>query len=72
MEREYGLQPKILKGELEHLVNHKSNFAGLGHIWEPYLKLDMSCLAFINGRLSVKIKKMSGFGIKDCLTKASL
>ena len=35
--REYGLQPELLKAENEHSVINKSNFAEVGHIWEPYL-----------------------------------
>ena len=30
--REYGLQPDLLKGEIEHSVINKSNVADLGHI----------------------------------------
>ena len=39
--REYGLQPELLRGEIEHSVINKSNFTELGHVWEPYLKLDV-------------------------------
>ena len=70
--REYGLQPEHLKGENEHSFNIIRNFAELRHIWEPYLKLDVLCLALIYARHSVEMQKMSGFGIKDCLTEASL
>ena len=30
--REYGLQPELLKGEIEHSVIDRSNFANLRHI----------------------------------------
>ena len=70
--KEYGLQPELLKGEIEHSVINKNNFAGLGHIWEPYLISDVLCLAFIYARHSMEMQKMSDFGIKDCLTEASL
>ena len=70
--KEYGLQPELLKGEIEHSVNNKNNFAELKHIWEPYLVSDVLCLAFIYARHSMEMQKMSGFGIKDCLTEASL
>ena len=70
--REYGLQPELVKGEIEHSVINKSNFTELRHVWEPYLKLDVLCLAFIYARHSMEMQKMSGFGIKDCLTEASL
>ena len=31
--REYNLQPEILKGEIEHSIINKNNFAELRHIW---------------------------------------
>ena len=70
--REYELQPELLKGEIEHSIIKKNNFGKLRNIWEPYLKLDVLCLAFIYARHSMEMQKMSGFGIKDCLTEASL
>ena len=70
--KEYWLQPELLKGEIEHSVINKNNFVELGHIWEPYLISDVLCLAFIYARHSMEMQKMSGFGIKDCLTEASL
>ena len=70
--KEYGLQPELLKGEIEHSVIIKNNFAELKHIWEPYLVSDVLCLAFIYARHSMEMQKMSGFGIKGCLPEASL
>ena len=70
--KEYGLQPELLKGEMDHSLINKNNFAELRHIWEPYLISDVLCLAFIYARHSMEMQKMTGFGIKDCLTEASL
>ena len=69
--KEYGLQPELLKGEIEHSIISKNNFVELRHIWEPHLISDVFCLAFIYARHSMEMQKMSGFGIKDCLTEAS-
>ena len=62
--REYGLQPELLKRGIEHSVINKSNSADLRHFSEPYLKLDMLCLAFIYARYCMEVQNMSGFGIK--------
>ena len=70
--REYGLQPELLKGEIEHSGIKKSKFADLRHIQEPYLKSDVLCLGFTYARYSMEMQNMSEFGIKDCLTEASL
>ena len=70
--REYGLQLEHLKGEIEHSVINKSNFADSRHIWEPYLWLHKLCYAFMCARHSMELQKTSGFGLKDCLTEDSL
>ena len=70
--REYGLQPGLLKGEIEHSVVNKSNFTDLGNIWVPCRRLDVLCLAFKKARLSMEMQNISGFGSEDCLTEASL
>ena len=70
--KEYGLQPELLKGEIEHSIINKNKFVEVRHIWEPYLISDVVCLAYIYARHSVEMQKMTGFGIKDCLTEASL
>ena len=70
--REYDLQTDFLNGEIEHSVINKRNLSDLRHIWEPYLKLNVLCLAFIYARLSMKMQNLSAFGIKYCLTEASL
>ena len=70
--KEYRFQPQLLKEEIEHSVNNKTKFAGLRHIWEPHLRLDVLCLAFVYARHSMEMQIMSGFGIEDYLTEASL
>ena len=70
--RNYGLQPEVFKGENEHSVLNKTNFAELRYIWEPYLKLDVLCLAFKYEKHSMEMQNKNGFGTTDCLTKASL
>ena len=73
---EYGLQPEVFKGKIEHSVNNESNFAVLRHIWQPYLKIDVLCLAFKYAKWKnsfyMERQNMSGFSIKDCLAEASL
>ena len=60
------------KEKSEHSVVDKSNFAYLRAIWESYLKLDVLRLALKYGRHSTEMQHKSGFGIKNCLTEASL
>ena len=68
-----GLQPGLLKGEIEHSVFFNiSNFADLGLIWEPYLQLDVLSFAFIYARHTMEMQNMSGFAFEDILTEVSL
>ena len=70
--REYGLQPELLNGEIDHSNINKNKFVKLRYIWEPYLISENLRLAFIYARHSMEMQKMTSFGIKDCLTEASL
>ena len=61
--REYGLQPELLRGEIEQHVIKKTKFARLRHYLEPYLKSDVLVLAFIHARHTLEMQNMSRFGI---------
>ena len=60
---EYGLQPELLRGEIEHLVIIKSKFADLKRFWKSNLNLGVLCLAFMYATHSLE---MIGFEIRDC------
>ena len=55
--KKYGLQPELLKGEIEHYIIIKNNFSDLKHIWEPYFITDVLCFAFIYARHSMEMEK---------------
>ena len=67
--REYGPQPNLLKGEINHTESTKYNYKEIRHIWEPYHKSEILCLAFIYARHSTEMQEKSVFGIKDSLTR---
>ena len=53
----YGLQLDLRKGEIEHSVIKKTNFADLRDISQPYLRFEELCLAFICARHSMEMRK---------------
>ena len=63
---ECGLQPENLEVENEHPDINKSNYGNLTHIWEPYFKIDVLCLAFKYARKSLEMQNMSRFVIEVC------
>ena len=68
---EYSLQTELPKGKCEHSVDDRINCVSLKHTSEPYLKLNLLCLAFIHVRFSMEKKAMSGFGIKNFFIQSS-
>ena len=67
-----GLQSDLLKREMEHWFININNFADLRHFWELYLKIDVLCWAFIYATQSMEMQNVSGCGIEECSTEASL
>ena len=53
--REDGLQTELVEGEVEHSVISRSKFAEIIHLLEPYLNLDVLCLAFVYARHSMEM-----------------
>ena len=69
------MQPELLKG-LKREINHseitKPNYNELRDVWEPYLKSDFLCLAFVYARHATKMQELTKLGIEESLTEASL
>ena len=70
--REYGLQPELSKGEINHSEITKHNYNELRDVWEPYLKSDVLCLAFVYARHAMVMQKMTRRGIKESLRETSV
>ena len=69
---EYGLQPELLKREMNHSEITKYNYKKLRYFGETNLKLDVLCLPFIYAKHSMEMQIMSCFGMRCCLTEDSL
>ena len=63
--REYDLKPELLKGENNHSEITKHNYNELRYVWEPYLKSDLLCLAFVYARHAMEMQKMTNLGTKE-------
>ena len=70
--REYGVQPQLLKSEMDHNKITMDNYRSLEHEWIPYLELDCLSLAFVYARHVMEMKKISNISVKQCLTEAAL
>ena len=68
----YKLQTELMKQEMNHTEIYEDTWKSKKSEWEPYLRMDILSLAFINARYSMNISSITGFGMKDCLSLASL
>ena len=55
--REWGLQPELLKGEINNSEITKYIYNVLRHILEPYLESDVLDIAFVSVRHSMEMQK---------------
>ena len=70
--REWGLQPELLKGEINNSEITKYIYNVLRHILELYLESDVLDIAFVSVRHSMEMQKKTKKAIKKFLTEASL
>ena len=70
--KQYGMQPQLLKGEINHSEILKYKYKELRHIGEPDLKSDVLCLANIYTKHASDLEKMTKIGVREALTETSL
>ena len=57
IQKEYNIQPQIIKGEIDHNLITLSNYKEHENIWKPYLIDDISGLAAVVAKHGNKIQK---------------
>ena len=72
IQKEYEIQPQLLKTEMEHNDVTLYNYREKKHIWKPYLINDILGLAMLVARHGNKIQKTTGVSFKNSLTQSSL
>ena len=72
IEKEYNVQPELLKSNMEHNQVNIHNYKDLEHIWKPYLKLDILGLASLIAKHGNDIQSITKVSFKNSLTESSL
>ena len=72
IQKDYGIQPQLLKTEMEHSDITLSNYIEKEHFWKPYLINDVLGLGMLVARHANKIQKITGVSFKTSLTQSSL
>ena len=72
IQKEYNVQPQLIKGEIDHNLITLSNYKEHENIWKPYLIDDVLGLAVVVAKHGNKIQKLTGVSFKNSLTESSL
>ena len=72
IQKESGIEPQLLKGEMDHNDITLSNYREREKFWKPYLIDDVLGLAAVVAKHGNKIQKITGVLFKNSLTESSL
>ena len=72
IQKDYGIQPQLLKTEMEHSDITLSNYTEKERFWKPYLINDVLGLGMLVAKHANKIQKITGVSFKTSLTQSSL
>ena len=71
IQKEYRIQPQLLKSEMEHNDISLSNYKEKEQLWKPYLVNDVLGLAAVIAKHGNNIQKITGVSFKNSLTESS-
>ena len=72
IQKEYNIQPQLLKGEIAHDLITLSNYKEHENLWRSYLIDDVLGLAYVVSKHGNSIQKIIGVSYKNSLTESSL
>ena len=65
IQKEYNIQPQLIKGEIDNSLITLLNYKEHGKLWKPYLIDDVLGLAAVVARHGNKIQKLTGVSFKN-------
>ena len=72
IQKEYNIQPDLVKGEIYHDLINFGNCKDYKNLWRPFIIDDLLGLAYIIAKHSNSIRKITGISYKNSLTEATL
>ena len=72
IQKEYNIQPDLMKDEIDHDLINISNYKNYENLWRPYLISDVLGLAYVVVKHGNCIQKITGVSYKNSLTEAAL
>ena len=71
IQKEYNIQPDLMKGEINNDLNNISNYKDYENLWRPFLIDDVLGLAHVLAKHGNSIQKITGVSYKNSLTEAA-
>ena len=72
IQKEYNIQPDLMKGEIDHDLISISKYKDYENLWRPYLIDNVLGLAYVAAKHGNRIQKITGVSYKNSLTEAAL
>ena len=72
IQKEYNIQPQLIKGEIDHNLKTLSKYKEHEKLWKPYLVDNVLRLAAVVAKHGNKVQKITGVSFKISLTESSL
>ena len=72
MQKEYIIQPDLMKDEINHDLINIGKYKDYENLWRPYLMDEVIGLVYIIAKHSNSVKKSTGVSLRSSLTEAAL
>ena len=72
IQKEYNIQPQLIKGEIDQNFMTLSNYKEHEKSWKSYLVDDVLCLAAVEAKHAKKFQKSTSVSFKNSITESSL
>ena len=72
IQKEYNIQPDLMKSEINHDLINIDNSKDYENLWRAYLLDDVLGLSYVVAKHGNSIQKITGFSYKNSLTEAAL
>ena len=72
IQKEYNIQPDLMKGEIDHDLINFGNYKDYENLWRPYLIDDVLALAYVPTKHGNSIHKITRVSFENSLTEAAV
>ena len=72
LQKEYNIQPDLMKSEINHDLTNIGNYKKYENLWRPYLIDEVVGITYVIAKHGNGVQKIAGVSYKNSLTEAVL